>query len=543
MVLLVAIGSLTSAVSAAQINVTSGADIAGLQGLYDNAADDVEIIFNNGTYNDVKLVVNKTVKIHGNGATLNANGTAPIFEIKTGDKAELYNNIQIYNLTLVGSTAITVRGGTDISLKSLTLTGNNISTGYGIDAKQGVNGLFIDNVSVIGFRDALGVGGGLNTIISNSTFKDNGRNAMSFFQNAANITVTNNILDNASFGIFYGGGVKNVVISGNTITNMTCQAIALVKAANSTIIANNTITNNQIGLIIKAGDENHGEPTDVNDIFVDNNTIADNYLIGILLENIPEFILNSSKLNITVNNNITNNGIGYKENYYDLQTGSGWSNEIGTAFNVVKTYLPGTSLEPIIYVTVQVPVEVIKEVIKEVPSNATVVEVIKEVPVEIIKEVIVEVIKEVPINVPENATIVNVTKDVIKEVIKEVPVNVIKEVPVEVIKEVPVNVPGPKEIKTKNVQAIVVPTVKVSKATIKKGKKVTITIKLKNYSKTKTGNLSVAVSKTSNKKSAIVNGKKTKTIKFTVKITKKGTNKIAVYLNGVKFTTLKVKGI
>jgi hypothetical protein len=73
----------------------------------------------------------------------------------------------------------------------------------------------------------------------------------------------------------------------------------------------------------------------------------------------------------------------------------------------------------------EVPVEVIKEVIKEVPVEV-IKEVIKEVPVEVVREVIKEVIKEVPV-------------EVVKEVIKEVPVEVIKEVEVvrEVIKEVP----------------------------------------------------------------------------------------------------------
>ncbi len=56
----------------------------------------------------------------------------------------------------------------------------------------------------------------------------------------------------------------------------------------------------------------------------------------------------------------------------------------------------------------EVPVEVIREVIREVPVDR---EVIKEVQVPVDREVIREVIKEVP-----------VTKEVIKEVIKEVPV-------------------------------------------------------------------------------------------------------------------------
>jgi len=93
-------------------------------------------------------------------------------------------------------------------------------------------------------------------------------------------------------------------------------------------------------------------------------------------------------------------------------------------------------------VRIEVPVEVIKEVPVEVP-----VEVIKEVPVEVPVEVIkevrvevpVEVIKEVPVEVPVEIikeVPVEVPVEVVKEVRVEVPVEVIKEVPVEVIKEV-----------------------------------------------------------------------------------------------------------
>jgi len=60
-------------------------------------------------------------------------------------------------------------------------------------------------------------------------------------------------------------------------------------------------------------------------------------------------------------------------------------------------------------------------------GNIEVREVIKEVPVEVIKEV-------------EKLVYVDRPIEVIKEVIKEIPVEVIKEVPVEVIKEIPVEV-------------------------------------------------------------------------------------------------------
>ena len=97
----------------------------------------------------------------------------------------------------------------------------------------------------------------------------------------------------------------------------------------------------------------------------------------------------------------------------------------------------------------EVPVEVIKEVekiiekeiVREVPVEVEkIVEVIKEVPVEVIKEVIVE--KLINDNKKDLKTevivekIVEVPVEVIKEVIVEK--EIIKEVPVEVVKEVPV---------------------------------------------------------------------------------------------------------
>jgi len=116
----------------------------------------------------------------------------------------------------------------------------------------------------------------------------------------------------------------------------------------------------------------------------------------------------------------------------------------------------------------EVPVEVLKEIeivkeveiIKEVPVERErqvikEVEVIKEVPVEVIKEVEVikkvEVIKEITVEVPvevikeieiikEVPVELIVEKEVIKEVIKEVPVEIIKEVEVEVIREVPIEI-------------------------------------------------------------------------------------------------------
>ena len=81
----------------------------------------------------------------------------------------------------------------------------------------------------------------------------------------------------------------------------------------------------------------------------------------------------------------------------------------------------------------EVPVEIVKEVLKEVPVGSAQSEVVKEVPVvkEIVREVPIEIVKEVPIEVP-----VEVEKVVEKIVEKPVEVEKIVERPVEVEKPV-----------------------------------------------------------------------------------------------------------
>ena len=96
----------------------------------------------------------------------------------------------------------------------------------------------------------------------------------------------------------------------------------------------------------------------------------------------------------------------------------------------------------------EVPVEVVKEVVKEVPvakegENVNTVEV--EVPIEVVREVPVEIVREIEKPVEK-----------IVEKIVEVPVEVIKEVPVEVekevVREVPVEVE--KEVVRENAEAV-----------------------------------------------------------------------------------------
>jgi signal transduction histidine kinase/CheY-like chemotaxis protein len=96
----------------------------------------------------------------------------------------------------------------------------------------------------------------------------------------------------------------------------------------------------------------------------------------------------------------------------------------------------------------EVPVEVVKEIVREVPVDR---EVVREIPVEIVKEVVREVpvdrevIREVPVEVVREVPVerevireVQVPVEVVKEIVRDVPVEIVREVPVdrEVVREV-----------------------------------------------------------------------------------------------------------
>lgn len=268
---------------------------------------------------------------------------------------EVYKDISISNFTLNAQSAINVgSGATNVTLEDLILEGSTLAAGYGINTR-GVQGLTINNIEASGFRDGISVGGGNNTIVTNSYFHDLGRNGMSFFQSSGNIYVYNNNIENAEYGVFFGGGVQYIEIAGNTISNMSIMGLGIIKSCNDALIENNIFNGNNIGIVIKANDTQHGEPTTLNNITISGNTITDSYLFGILLENILQSQLGKE---LTLNNNtFSENGWRYAEdvggdwwNSSDNSPttgGSGWENEIGNSYDVMMNYYNASESEPV----------------------------------------------------------------------------------------------------------------------------------------------------------------------------------------------------
>jgi len=485
-ILIIAVLSLSSAVSATvDINDTATSDQ--IQKQIDDAPLGDEILFTPGaTYNDVSLIISKSATIDGRGATLTANGNKSIFTLE-GTNPRNFQNIIIRNFTLIGGgqDTITIRGGTNIVLEDLNLIGITNSN-YAIDAREGVNGFIVNNVDITGFRDALVIGGGDNVIVSNCNFHNNRRNSVNLFNSANNINITNNNLTSSAYGIYFGGGVQSVIISRNNITHMEFQGIAITRSANSVTISNNIIRQNHIGILIKGANENNGEtPIFINNTVLDGNTITNNWLIGVFLQNFPESFVGTDRIIISSTNIISDNGLGYRAQYYNKQDPvnnreiTNWDREIGNSFNIVKSYFNDIS----------------NEHGNNKPSEPQIIY------VEVEKPVIVEVEKPVILEKP-----VTVTRQVAKDV-------------------------------------VIIPSIKASKTKIKRGKIITVSVRLKNFGKDKSNTLRVHNRYTKRTLTTILNRNSAKTLRFSVRINKRGINTIPILLNGKRIGTIRVRGL
>ena len=264
-------------VSAATIPVTAGSTNAQIQALINDAHSGDTISFAPGNYNDIKLTINKTLNLVGNGAVINGINES---------------NTVIFNITSDGYDA----SGTAVQGFEFNLLNNNVksgskitSTGYAIyldgvlnvairnvtshNGKSAIyNGassnILIDNCTfedVYNKTDAVNIMGGNNITIKNSTL-NGGRDAVSMASGATNIYVIGNTFLNNQYGAFWGGGISNITVANNSFTGWSGEALGLEKATISTSIINNTFTDGVGDAIYIQNSASCGPMTTISDI-------------------------------------------------------------------------------------------------------------------------------------------------------------------------------------------------------------------------------------------------------------------------------------
>lgn len=226
-VFLVAVSLAMGSASAATYIEDPGTSSADIQSDINSASSGDIIYFNPGAYSGISLTINKALNMQGNGASITGSGSSPVMTI-TGTTGL---NITGFNININSNATSGIYGSSVISCK---IENNNITNGG-------------DAINIFMLYKDLTINNNRITNMVNSH-----GDAISLVNHDANLEtttttrVTNNVIDNAIYGIFLGGNF-NGTVSGNSITNtqygmnITGKHTASLGSLNA-VISNNNVT-------------------------------------------------------------------------------------------------------------------------------------------------------------------------------------------------------------------------------------------------------------------------------------------------------------
>ena len=278
--------ALVGPVSAATLNVAAGSTSQQIQDIIDTAAIGDTIIFAPGEYNDIKIKINKTLDLMGNGAIIkgiNETDTNIFTIIAEGDADGSNSKIEGFEFFLLNN--------------NITSGSKTKSTGYAINLDR-VNNIVVNNVTSHDGKAAVYNGNSFNTLIENCTFTDDymksysvhimgGENitvrnstisgamdAISIASGAKNVYVDGNTFLNNDFGAFFGGGISYITFINNIFDGFN-EGLAIEKSANLTSVINNTFINGNGDAIYIKNSDAHGPWTVITDIEIIGNVFQD----------------------------------------------------------------------------------------------------------------------------------------------------------------------------------------------------------------------------------------------------------------------------
>ena len=514
------------------------------------------------------------------GSIVNIGGTNYLLSL--GSTLTFTNGVYVFDRSLEINRSVIIVGDGDVWIKAgagvnKTGTSNFNNSGFYITALN----VTITGLTFTGFANALNFDGNLfasgtrtNLKIENCTLIDN-YNGMQFQPNANGVVVNNcKILDSKNDAFRFDG--TEFLISNSLINNTVGEGFHGY-AANSSIV-NCTVSNNRRGIDIHThngeledtfiierctvtGNRVVGIAADASNMIIRNNIISGNQVgIGI------KFRQYNSNNNLIENNLIFDNiGSGIEVNFGGAAQNSSWSasgntianniifnnGEYGIRINKIAPASVGTGVDGCIVENNLVYGNKILGNGKDGIFNTA--------DKTIIRDNIIFSNNELAIfNSGNNVVLTdnnvfgntlgginNTGSNVQTSGNTDPTIPVEKVVPVEVPVEKIVTVEKPVEsggaVQSKDV--VITPTIKTSKTIVKKGKTITVSVKLKNFGKDKSNSLKVYNKYTKKTLTTILKSGKSKTLKFKVKVKKKGINKIPIYLNGKLISTVKVKGL
>jgi len=456
---------------------------------------------------DKGLVIDKSINIVGNGnVRIIGNNIDLSTSLANSPGVDRFGiHITANNVNLTGITFIGFFYGISVNNAINTTINNCIA----IDNRRGieltnVDGVFIKNTKMNNnLREGINFGG-TNIHITNSEMNNN------LFEgvhgHASNSGIYNSNINGNGFGAAgtstmpgidlhgHGDDVANFTLEGNTVKYNAGAGLWI--NIHSAIVKNNTFSENEgNGISIKHGNY------DANDNLIDGNTITKNKGNGI------EINAGGARQNgeFSVSGNVISNNL-IDDN-----------DKNGIVVNKVAPSMSGTGSI----------VEKNLLILNTISNNG-------EVAIVNTGDHTIGLFNTMSGNVNGNGD--NLNTDTVVYVDK--PVERIVHVDRPVTNTVTNTV-----TKTVEKNVIIVPTVKASKSRVKRGRIVTVSVRLKNFGKDRSNSIKVYNRYTKRTLSTILNSGQSKTLKFRVKVNKKGINKIPILINGRLVATVRVRGL
>ena len=287
--------------SAATVNVTSNMTNSQIQSVLNNASSGDTINFLGAFYENIQLIINKTLNIVTSVGTVlsgSSSSNSAVFLIN-GSKSS-GTTISGFIINATGS-GIIVNNTINVTIKNDSIN----AEGTGITVTKSSN-TTIKNDTVTNSTTGINVTNSKNTVITTSTVKNSKEDGINV-ENSVNTTINrDNVTGSGERGINIYNSNKTTV-NGSTIKNNGNNSTAgeysneggvYVQKSNSVKITHNNISDNSQGVTTR----------DSSNVAINNNTIDDNYGEGILLS--------GSAINITIDTNeIKRNSNGIEIDY------------------------------------------------------------------------------------------------------------------------------------------------------------------------------------------------------------------------------------
>ncbi|MGL4669339.1 MAG: right-handed parallel beta-helix repeat-containing protein [Methanobacteriaceae archaeon] len=247
---------------AAEHTVESTNTSVQIQALIDAAGNGDTIKFLTGTYDNISLIINKTLNIVADdeGVTINANTNftkvtqemlnavgnyTAAFYFVSGSEDSVLSGFHLNASDEENTTLISAKNTNGLVIQNNTLTNGY----YGVYAYTIYDVLFKNNTITNISRDGFSLFSVSNVTIKESNISNATRNGISITHSSSNFFAYDNILKDCVYGIFVGA-TQNVVINNNNITNSTSGNLVINKVINANI-TNNNFTNSTYGILLR----------------------------------------------------------------------------------------------------------------------------------------------------------------------------------------------------------------------------------------------------------------------------------------------------